>query len=285
LKNKLICLLAILLLPGCSPKVIMNGVEVGNSNARIGNSDNIEVLFRENALDIEKTPVAEIEIKDNGLSIGCSLDKVLELAKDNAKSVGGNLILITEHLKPDRKSSCHRIKGEIYNVEDPTYYNSKIIWTPERPIKISDFLASTENRPFQATTYSGFGYEYYGKSFAKTFTIKVEVYFDKELSYFKTSEHDADVLKHEQLHFDISELYARKLISRINNEIKTFFDWEQKNKIMFDEVYKELTITQDKYDSEVYADRTKQEYWNAWVSLELEKYPAQLMQKIIINRK
>ena len=44
----------------------------------------------------------------------CTYQKVLNDAIEQARTMGGNLIQIIEHKEPDFRSSCHRIKADVY---------------------------------------------------------------------------------------------------------------------------------------------------------------------------
>lgn len=82
------------------------------------------------------------------------------------------------------------------------------------------------------------------KHFFDSSIIKIHTVFDCNRSWTKSL--DTNLLKHEQLHFDISELYARRLRKVITNELNL-------NTKFLDSAYisinKLLVIEQSKYDS------------------------------------
>ena len=89
------------------------------------------------------------------------------------------------------------------------------------------------------------------------FSTKVHAHFYPEQSWYKAKQADVNVLAHEQLHFDITELFARKLrkeISRlkISNEISKDLKKAHSN------VLKELERFQDTYDSETNFSRNSE---------------------------
>ena len=77
---------------------------------------------------------------------------------------------------------------------------------------------------------------------------------------------------HEQLHFDITELYARKFRRRISNNTFTKDIASELNKL-YGTIDKELEQTQNKYDSETEhsINTTMQEKWSNYVKAELKK--------------
>ena len=78
-------------------------------------------------------------------------------------------------------------------------------------------------------------------------------------------------MDHEQLHFDITELYARKIRKRFK-ELQDMgeTDYEEYVKIYY-ELEKELDAFQQKYDSEVYFREQNQKEWIEKIAKELEE--------------
>ena len=269
------CILQIFILltiVGCSPRVLVNNVKSSASINTASFNEPFAFVFDKSINVDTSNYLGKIEILEGGLTLKCDLPTIKSIAKEKAIELGGNLIYVYEHRTPDIKSTCHRIRGFIYRIENPRDYESEIVWSKNRKLEIQDFKGSTEKRPFLASTYSGFTYYIIPKPLTKKYIVKSETVFDCFLSYFKHSENDQSTLEHEQIHFDMSELYRRKLI-------KEFIELRLKPKeIMashepiFDKYWKELTLKHDEYDSEVYRDRTRQIAWNKWIAKELRKY-------------
>jgi hypothetical protein len=265
------------LLFACSPKMIVNNhnpsgttypkTQVYESFALIEDSEIIDSAHYE--------IIADLEIKDKGLTVNCDYETIKGIAEKKAREMGGNCLLITEHRKPDIKSTCHRIKAQVLNVKNVEKYENYILWHPKRPLKPSYFRGPIEKRPFQASTYSMI--QYLATSSAKRGLVKIVVksLFDCNLSYFKPSKRDSFVLAHEQLHFDITEIYARKFRKVILEEMSTYKNFLIGHETAFSGILEELALKQDEYDSEVYSDEELQKKWNEWVASEmsrLEKY-------------
>ncbi|MFK8057677.1 MAG: hypothetical protein AB8F78_16240 [Saprospiraceae bacterium] len=214
----------------------------------------------------------QISIGDNGLSLQCDYSTIKKLAKVEALKMGGNCIVITEHTLPNQRSTCHRIKADVLLISNAQEFESEITWHEKRKLKIEDFKGSTEKRPFTAATASSFRARYEARpATPNRFKVYIETYFDCYSSYFKRTEADSVVLAHEQIHFDISELYSRKLLQRIESEISSQKELQAKSEKILTEIGRELHIKQDEYDSEVYADPQKQIEWNNWIDKELLK--------------
>jgi len=64
--------------------------------------------------------VGYMELKDNGFTLNCGWEQVLEKAVMEARKAGGNAIKITEHWPPSVfGSSCHQIKAKILKIDHP----------------------------------------------------------------------------------------------------------------------------------------------------------------------
>jgi hypothetical protein len=84
----------------------------------------------------------------------------------------------------------------------------------ETPLTWKDFAGAPDlQNDFDASTNSGISYSWSLRSSETKaeFFYKVQSFFYPELSWVKPGKDSAMLLKHEQLHFDISELHARKL--------------------------------------------------------------------------
>ena len=92
---------------------------------------------------------------------------------------------------------------------------------------------------------------------------KIQAYFYPDESWYKPEQCNENTLQHEQLHFDITELFARKM--RIQVEQATFSN-NVKAEIndIYLEVLADLEKLQERYDWETDFSRNlaNQEKWN-----------------------
>ena len=258
-----------LFLISCSPKLQL---EPSATSEFTSVPDYVPFAFieTENPNLIDSVFLREFQVKDGGLSTKCSYEAVKALAIKQARKIGGNCIVLLEHRKPDLWSTCHRIKGKIYRISNAADFEAEILWHSKRKLQINDFKGSTESRPFQAATYSSFRYRIDKNIFSGRYSVRVETFFDTNLSYFKRSEHDSLILEHEQLHFDITEIYARQFLARIEGMVTNYQELQELHEAYADSTYAALQIKQDAYDSEVFADPDKHAKWKEWVEKELE---------------
>lgn len=142
-----------------------------------------------------------------------------------------------------------------------------IAWSAERPLQWSDFKGKPDNNLVEAAQTASsieFNYETNGKDLLKW---TVECKFYPEMSWSKKDKQNAQVLKHEQGHFDITELYARLLRKKFVEEIKTVKDIP-KFKSILNGVMTQWNEQQNSYDVETQhsMNTARQQEWNQSVS-------------------
>lgn len=98
----------------------------------------------------------------------------------------------------------------------------KKLWSADDPLKWSDYHGKPDKRsPFAAYTYFGLDYGYQRKGNGLyQFTFEVGSYMDKALSW-RRGKPSENLLKHEQLHFDIAEYFVRQLLIAFGNHTYT----------------------------------------------------------------
>lgn len=141
-----------------------------------------------------------------------------------------------------------------------------IPWSADRKLQWSDFKGDyLKTQWAAATTASSISYRF------STFEKEGQLYVDFEVgceffpqkSWYRPEFCDSLILSHEQLHFDISELHARKMRKRLAQTQFTK-DIKAEVKAIYKEVLKELYLFQNKYDHETNFSRDieNQLIWN-----------------------
>lgn len=124
-----------------------------------------------------------------------------------------------------------------------------------------------------ATTASGISYTYSANLIYHEVKLDYEVtaYFYPNESWYKKPLANDTILGHEQLHFDIAELFARKMRNRLD---RTSFSDNVKAEVreIYQEILHELQEFQEAYDWETNFSRNveKQLEWNAKIAKELQ---------------
>ncbi|MGB8374159.1 MAG: DUF922 domain-containing protein [Salegentibacter sp.] len=128
----------------------------------------------------------------------------------------------------------------------------KIEWNQDRPLTWADFKAEPPaNDPYEANTNSGISYSwtYSTSSGRPDLRYEVHTYFYPELSWSRELEEEDYILAHEQLHFDISELYARKLRKELEEyEIGRNIRRDLRN--IYNKIEQEREAMEKAYDAE-----------------------------------
>jgi hypothetical protein len=154
--------------------------------------------------------------------------------------------------------------------------DNKIDWKTE-PLSWSDFSGKPDPiSSFHANTSSGISYYWSMKSSSEghEFLYEVASYFLPDQSWVRPGKESEHLLAHEQLHFDITELHARKL----RKAMEEFDFLETKNiKPALANIYKkveaERAAMQKKFDLETRhsMDKPAQLKWQKYVQEELLK--------------
>lgn len=156
-----------------------------------------------------------------------------------------------------------------FNININQSTEDKILWNKTSKLEWKDFQGkpnSDESDIVLAKTQTSI--EIVESSYKNDIPVfKIHCYFLKKKSW--TVVDDQYTLSHEQLHFDISEIYARK--------IRKKFDSLNKNKVtsleVYQKVYDSLIEDNDRYnelyDSEVYFNAESQKKWHKKIKTEL----------------
>lgn len=150
-----------------------------------------------------------------------------------------------------------------------------ITWENYRPLTWNDFIADIdESSPYDAWTWSGINYTYTWKNESGNIVVALDAFafFDPLKSWVKQDLATEELLAHEQLHFDISEMYCR----RFENAIKAF-SFTENVEMEVDSIYQahfnQLLAAQTEYDelSDHHANQQGQAYWEKYVHDELSQ--------------
>ncbi|TXG35634.1 DUF922 domain-containing protein [Seonamhaeicola maritimus] len=152
-----------------------------------------------------------------------------------------------------------------------------IAWNDTYKLTWSDFKGEPDiYSSAVATTASGITFGFSIKQTngrAVSFKTNVNAHFYPKKSWYKPDRANIHVLNHEQLHFNITELFARKFRYRIS-KIVISKSLKEELQNLHKTINKELAMMQDKYDDETNHSRSIefQSKWEGYIKLELKKY-------------
>lgn len=136
-----------------------------------------------------------------------------------------------------------------FSFSTPPPSDDLIEWKENLSLKWTDFKGEPdESVNYKAMTYSRIGLE--ADFIDNAFVVTVKTYFLRNKSWTKNKESNA-LLKHEQVHFDIAELIARK----IRKEYSAYesIDLQETQKFLkdtYNEYYGPVWDSYDQYDVE-----------------------------------
>ena len=150
----------------------------------------------------------------------------------------------------------------------------EITWSRERPLRIRDFRGADRVAGLSAEASTGIGAKSSAEPDRRHFRITIRSFFDPCASWMRESARDDYTLAHEQLHFDITELHARKLAARYVAEVRDHATFMRVHSRFYEDAWAESRAMQQRYDGEVYGDEEAQARWIREVAAALEELEA-----------
>jgi hypothetical protein len=163
-----------------------------------------------------------------------------------------------------------------------------IEWSSDRKLTWMDFQGIEPNgNTYSALNYGGIYLIFeQGDIFSSIVKLRIDNIFNKKLSWTNTD--SKYILKHEQLHSDIREVYSRLIRKEI---LKKKFSTLRDVDISVNEIHykleQEMNLYQDKYDQETEHSENieKQKEWNLKVEKLIEELKEYSNPEIIIEIK
>ncbi|MGB4845510.1 MAG: DUF922 domain-containing protein [Ferruginibacter sp.] len=137
-----------------------------------------------------------------------------------------------------------------------------------KPDKKSEHEANT----FWKINYSYTGVNFQGDS-AKLKGLSVKLELDADQSWIKSGKETANLLKHEQGHFDVGLICLKEMIEKLNNSVFHKQDISAKVQNLFSEVLNKYLLMNKQYDKETDHSKKKeeQEKWDQFFAKELNR--------------
>ena len=152
--------------------------------------------------------------------------------------------------------------------QDPA--EDALTWSASRKLAWSDYKASPNPKSdAAATTSTSLSIDYHISASQFSYTIKS--WFSRSRSWGR---HKTDyILSHEQGHFDIAEIYARKLHQRMSTYQFNKNNYQKELNRIYNEVADEKAAVQQQYDRETRhsIDEVRQAEWLKKISRMLEE--------------
>ncbi len=153
----------------------------------------------------------------------------------------------------------------------------KIKWTPETQLTWDNFMGSSEEQTeYAAYTYAELSYSVHSDG-EGTVVAYVTCNFIPSKSWKDTKKNlTPAILKHEQGHFDIAEINARRLRKLFKEYIRKNPKSKSLGKdmtTMFHAAIEKMNVDNNRYDSETVhsINEEKQQQWNTKIEAQLEE--------------
>ena len=148
-----------------------------------------------------------------------------------------------------------------------------IEWNANRKLNWNDFQGKVPKRSEDAALSNcAFGYSSNSVNRYEKATFIITVQFHRDQSWAHPNKRSIQLLQHEQRHFDLVEVYARKFRQRLSKGTWTGADLKRADKI-YQALFDELSEMQHKYDKETMhgLNTDKQHDWNEKIGKELDE--------------
>lgn len=167
----------------------------------------------------------------------------------------------------------------------------KIAWDTDRKLNWSDYQFLSDDYTFDIESNNDHSsavsfintevtYSFDTKNGEKGLFVTIRVLFDCKNSWVKNK--SDQLLEHEQLHFDISELHARKLRKQLSRKKLHKSNYSREVEEIKEKVWKALDEEQSRLDqgTNFSRDTVAQADWRKKINLELSKLDKYKKQKV-----
>jgi len=153
--------------------------------------------------------------------------------------------------------------------------NTEVKWNENQLLTWSDFSGKIDSSSeYDAWTWSGFNYSYTWDVADGGPIVECEAYafFDPSQSWVKKNKQSEELLRHEQVHFNISELHARYFKEKVDVYQFTM-EVETEMEVIYNTTFEDLLAMQIQYDEETDHCKKKEEQvrWINFVNDELKR--------------
>ncbi|MCJ7935816.1 MAG: DUF922 domain-containing protein [Chryseobacterium sp.] len=155
-------------------------------------------------------------------------------------------------------------------------FGQKLIWKENQKLSWENFKSpvNRKNNPdVAAYTHCGWEYSVVKSTNPKSpVTVEIKTIFNEDKSWKDIKKINDYILLHEQKHFDIAELFVRKMRKSVAESIRTSADYDRLFKAIYNEISNGYKNFQTSYDRETNhgMNKEKQAAYNTAIAEELE---------------
>jgi len=243
-------------------------------SAQAANEPQVTIIEPDETFRATENAIAHQTITGNDPSMECSYYELLEKAKNTAITLGANVVKINKHVPRSQKQYCDELAVSFYKVADVLAYEQRFSWTEERKLSWDDFkggVPSSAAASTAAETACGIAIETNTVSGSNPVKIYVFNTFMTSRSWVRPQHKTAPILKHEQGHFDICELYTRLMRERFSKATLEFRSMQRVIREVYNKTMQEYSQRQAAYEAETKhgVEDDAQERWTQLIAREL----------------
>lgn len=264
------------------------GLPLVAQNNRTAGPEAYSVVFLDKNVQADSIPPAlgEAVVGRTVLPVRLSDQALLRLARIEAVRMGGNAIQILPDREPGRKNARKGMRVAVFHLDDPSPFEREIVWTATRKLNWSDFkgsppaAAAADSVQFRLEmgAVSACGLEVIPTGVTAGGRLEVDVLakFVCLRSWVRDAVRDEYTLLHEQGHFDIAELFARKIRKELQTKSFRSATYATDGIAYLEEMNRAMNRYQEQYDRETGSGiyQKAQAEWNRRIERELEELQA-----------
>lgn len=161
--------------------------------------------------------------------------------------------------------------NEAWSIENE---DIEIVWSADRPLHWDDFRATPRGRALTgAVTHSTIKVTPKANQWTGRVAVSVQATFACNKSWVREKARSSEyLLNHEQRHFDIAELYARKLRKALQAERITAGNYKKIKKTIIEPLFQEYVEFDKEYDHTTVhgLNKDQQREWDQRIGAQLE---------------
>jgi len=236
----------------------------------------LSILQPDDAVPPDAVKLKEISLSGNSYGQDCAYYELLLKAKELAAEAGANILKIKAKAPHSRSQRCDRIEVAFYQSADPRKAEQSFRWHSARQLNWDDFkgpVRAGSGARTAAETSCGIAVEtslVVNSGIARVFVFNT---FDKRGSWVRAGKDLPGVLEHEQGHWDICELYTRRMQARFDEQQITGATLNRKVNEIYNEVSREYIERQEQYEQDTQHGMVaeQQQHWTRLIAGELQQ--------------
>lgn len=239
-------------------------------------SKSVVVLQVTDPLPKDAVKLSSLQIGGEKNAINGSYQELVKSARILAAKSDANIIKITQRTPRSATNKYDQLNITLYKAANPRKSEKEFGWTAGRKLTWEDFRGPEQpqmGEDVAAATYCGIGFETNTLT-APTDKLKIFVYntFYPVQSWVKAGVENDHILAHEQCHFDICELYTRKLRERMSRVNVTATTMKTTLRSIYGQLQKEYVARQELYETETEHGiiEGEQDRWENMIAMELK---------------